>query len=405
MRQVLALAAFALAFPAGSIASAQVGSDIRYVSAAEVDVRSGPSDNPEFYPTNRLHRGDPVEVVEEMPGGWLRIRPPQGSFSYISTRFLAHISPNQPNYVVTSEEGGTPVYIGSSLIPDRRPTVIGVKLKRGAQVYSQGVVHTDAEGAFLPIDAPAGETRFIRATAIAKTPPLPGLSGSASTPARSTFTATGPLQPSNAPSANPPATPETLWQNAQQAERNGQTNEAIRLYTLVCTQAAQSNPNLANMARQRANYLQGGHQDYGAAAGVVAVPAVGGAAPLAGEADSGVRLSPPPGARSTWIDGTNVSSPAHPPAAAAAPSRALPAGWVSFKGRLRSAGRAIEGQKTFVLEMEENGCVRPMAYTTGTAGIDLTPWVGHIVEVQGPALYRGDIRTNYITAMRVMPQP
>ena len=188
-------------------------------TAAEAEVRSGPSTEPMFYPTNRLHRGDQVEVISEREGGWLQIRPPEGSFSYISARFLSHIVPTQPNFVVTSEKDEVPVYIGSEIITDRRPTVVGVKLKRGAQVFGIGKVRTDSEGAFMPIEAPANECRYIRADVVAKQLPVPGPVSSASATGGSTFTATGPLQPSNAPSANPPLTPEMLWQNAQQAER------------------------------------------------------------------------------------------------------------------------------------------------------------------------------------------
>src|SRR5579859_2126999 len=97
MRKALALAAFVAALPAAPYASAQVGRDIRYVNLPEAEVRSGPSTEPAFYPTNRLHRGDPVEVVGEVPGGWLKIRPPEGSFSFVNARFLEHIAPNQPN--------------------------------------------------------------------------------------------------------------------------------------------------------------------------------------------------------------------------------------------------------------------------------------------------------------------
>ena len=99
-----------------------------------------------------------------------------------------------------------------------------------------------------------------------------------------------------------------------------------------------------------------------------------------------------------------MSAPIHREGTATPPTKLLPPGWVAYKGRLRSAGRAIEGQKTYVLEMEVGGYTRPMAYTTGSPGVDLAPWVGKVVEVSGPALYRGDIRTNYVTAMRVLPE-
>ncbi len=81
----------------------------------------------------------------------------------------------------------------------------------------------------------------------------------------------------------------------------------------------------------------------------------------------------------------------------------LPPGWVAFRGRVRLAGRAVEGARTYVVEMEERGYVRPVAYLTAGPGIDLGSQVGKVVEVCGPTVYRGDIRTNYMTVMRVFP--
>jgi hypothetical protein len=59
--------------------------------------------------------------------------------------------------------------------------------------------------------------------------------------------------------------------------------------------------------------------------------------------------------------------------------------------------------KTSVVEMEEQGYIRPVAYVAAGPGIDLGSQVGRVIEVWGPAVYRGDIRTNYMTAMRVIP--
>jgi type II secretory pathway component GspD/PulD (secretin) len=81
----------------------------------------------------------------------------------------------------------------------------------------------------------------------------------------------------------------------------------------------------------------------------------------------------------------------------------LPPGWVAYRGRLRLAGRGVEGVQTYVVEMEDRGYVRPVAYLTAGPGIDLGSQVGNIVEVWGPTVYRGDIRNNYMTVMRVVP--
>src|SRR3954469_3111122 len=51
------------------------------VVVGSAPVQSGPGEN--FYPTDTLAQGDTVEVYREKPGGWLAIRPPAGSYSWI----------------------------------------------------------------------------------------------------------------------------------------------------------------------------------------------------------------------------------------------------------------------------------------------------------------------------------
>jgi hypothetical protein len=57
-----------------------------YVNAEDVYVRSGPGRN--YYPTSKLQTGDRVEVYRHDPGGWYAIRPVEGSFAWVSGRYL-----------------------------------------------------------------------------------------------------------------------------------------------------------------------------------------------------------------------------------------------------------------------------------------------------------------------------
>src|SRR5262249_54562705 len=152
------------------------------------------------------------------------------------------------NHVVVGVDAEVPVYIGSEVIKDRRPTVVGVKLKRGAQVVSIGKPQADAEGEYMPIEPPHGEGRFIRAEFVARTAPA-AAAGGAGAPSSGVVTA-GALQPSKAPSANPPPSPDELYRRAQQYEQIGRIPEAIRLYALAAGSSA--NPTLAADALQRA---------------------------------------------------------------------------------------------------------------------------------------------------------
>lgn len=56
------------------------------ISADDVYVRSGPGRN--YYPTDKLKTGQTVEVYRHDPGGWYAIRPPKGSFTWVSSRFV-----------------------------------------------------------------------------------------------------------------------------------------------------------------------------------------------------------------------------------------------------------------------------------------------------------------------------
>lgn len=57
-----------------------------YITSDEVYIRSGPGQD--YYPTDKLNTGNVVEVYRHDPGGWYAIRPPKGSFSWVSAKFL-----------------------------------------------------------------------------------------------------------------------------------------------------------------------------------------------------------------------------------------------------------------------------------------------------------------------------
>ncbi len=116
--------------------------DVRIVTVPQAEVWCGPSTSNGLYPTNLLRQGDRVQVERELESGWLVIRPPAGSFSWINSRFVQYISSKYANYVVTYDGHDVPVLIGSSLKVDR-PTRIGVRLPRGAQVRVIGRGMTD----------------------------------------------------------------------------------------------------------------------------------------------------------------------------------------------------------------------------------------------------------------------
>src|SRR5262245_45528539 len=167
MKPAQLLASLALVLTGAVLSHAQTQTYPVAVKDAEADVRSGPSTDPKMYVTNRLRRGDVVQVVKARDDGWLEIKPPAGSFSWINTRFVDRISQQTPTFlVVTHDDYPVPVRIGSSVV-DEKPTVEGVRLVRGTQVVGIGNPLTSQdEGSWLPIDPPPQEVRYIRAEAV-----------------------------------------------------------------------------------------------------------------------------------------------------------------------------------------------------------------------------------------------
>jgi SH3-like domain-containing protein len=392
MRPIPVCGAVVLFLLVGGSAFAQVGRDIRFVCVDQAEVRSGPSASSEFYVTNRLRRGQPVEVVAEKEGGWLAIRPPEGSFSYINTRFLRHMVADMPTHVVTLDGVKVPVYMGSEVV-NKRPTVVGAWLEPGAQVTSCGKAIADEDGTWMPIESPARETRYIRASAVARTPAEQGqivrASASAGTSMQSSFTPSR-LAPSSAPSANVPLSPEVMFRKAEQAERTGQMAEAIRLYALVAAETAQTRPAYSSMALERARYLQGGSQNYGAT--------VGSAPPATRPVQVGGPTSTRSAAAARQVSSSFTGQPPR-----INQSRNGSTSWISYRGVLRRAGRTVEGQPTFALD--DPVTFRPILYVTPARGIDFESNLNRIVTVSGYSFWRGDLRNNYMTAVRLEREP
>jgi SH3-like domain-containing protein len=121
-----------------------------YVAVDDVYVRSGPGQN--YYPTDKLKRGQEVEVYRHDPGGWCAVRPVEGSFAWVAGRYL---KPTSAHLAAVTEDGVS-ARVGSRFSGIRE--VVQVRLKKGEVVE---IVEAPPRGAgdsgWFKIAPPSGE--------------------------------------------------------------------------------------------------------------------------------------------------------------------------------------------------------------------------------------------------------
>ena len=127
-----------------------------YVTSGEVYVRSGPGKN--YYPTSKLKTGDQVEVYRHDPGGWFAIRPPSGSFTWVSARYLEKSSHGLAKVVGDQ----VAARVGSEFSDIR--DVIQVRLHRGevVEILETKEFRSGPEaGTWCKVAPPSGEFRWV----------------------------------------------------------------------------------------------------------------------------------------------------------------------------------------------------------------------------------------------------
>ncbi|MCI0335578.1 MAG: SH3 domain-containing protein [Planctomycetes bacterium] len=120
-------------------------------------VHSGPGER--FYPTATLSPDDSVEVYREEADGWLGIRPPEDSFSWIPEKQLKL----KGGGLAEVREEDVASRIGSQLSDKRN--AVQVRLKKGEVVEIVGKETFDGE-TWYRIAPPAGEFRWIHAASV-----------------------------------------------------------------------------------------------------------------------------------------------------------------------------------------------------------------------------------------------
>ncbi len=120
-------------------------------------VRSGPSEN--HYRTGVLKRDDRVTVVGEKPGGWLAIKPPEGSFNWVAGDHAKELSATE----IELTGDNVLVRIGTPVDPRQRDSW-QLKLNRGARLqYLERT--TSGQGqltkVWYKVVPPAGDVRYV----------------------------------------------------------------------------------------------------------------------------------------------------------------------------------------------------------------------------------------------------
>ena len=143
-----------------------------YVGVEQTRLYAGPSND--FYPTGNVNRGAALEVHHRTNNGWLGVRPPQGSFSWVPAA-QAYLLPG--GRVIEITESSAVSWIGTEF-GSAKQYRWQVQLNVGEQLGVLGEASVkngsdEREALWYKVSPPAGEFRWIEESAVSKTPVQP----------------------------------------------------------------------------------------------------------------------------------------------------------------------------------------------------------------------------------------
>lgn len=334
----------------------------RSITAAEVEVRCGGSEK--FYSTSKLKRGDKVVVVRPSAkfSGWLEIRPPVDSISWINALVVKQTGPFT-GVVVTGEEAEVPVLAGSRTTT-QEPNIESARVKRGTLVVILDRAFQSEKGSWLPIEPTPGEVRYIPASAVEGSPVEQVVNG---------------RTVGNVSSSG-------LIAQAEQAFRNNNLVLAKQLYIEAANSTNDANER--NFCYSRINQLVQATSRAGQQPGPPTNTNAGGWA-----AQNASQTT----VRSFIGSTTPAANPFQTAQRTTAPQ------WGPW-GYLRRTRFTQEGQPVYVVESQRGD---PLAYVTTTPNLSLESYVGRLVCPYGTVNYRSDdyLRTNIMTVSHVALPP
>lgn len=420
----------ALAWPARE---AEAASQAR-VQTDGAEVRCKPGADPKVYVTQKLTRGEIVQVVQKTNDGWLEIEPPKGSYSWINTRQLSRVAADPRIWQVSADDGPVSVLVGSPF-KSGKPDVVGAKLPRGTQVVAVGEPRPseDGDGVWLPIMPPPGEYRYVREKDVVILPPSPGSAATttAAHPGSAFAAPTAGQPPASGTLPGLPATSSSndvhvggaaaapagdpLQQQAEQLERSGDREGAARLYDQLGNKYFASSHDVAMQYYNRAAWLRQGQsaaprplseadalyqqaQQYERAGNRAEASR---AYARLGDMfrNSNYQLAMQYYNRAGWL---RQAAPAAK-APAAPQSGVVQAGGV-VSGQTAQAGRLLQsrtwinGGATYVVLSPQ---AQVLAYVLPQPGVDLERYLDKNVEVIGQAVPNADVRAPVLTVTRV----
>ncbi len=320
------------------------------ITLPEVEVRSGPTT--QYYATSKLKYGDKVLVLREseQQKGWLAIKPPRGSFSWIDAKLIKQIDANNG---VVIQPAGARVLIGSSVVGNAPNVYPPFTIPLGSIVAILDKGKTADGVTWLPIQPWHQEVRFIPGDAV-QTRQYANNNSANMNGARGGYCFRQPADRPGGPSLSGGEHP------AGKAALPGSRRQNHRLLPKGLLLQSSDEP----VANPGSPAQAPGHPTQMAQA-------------------------------STWSVGQTAS---FSQTAAAAQKLVYPAHW-SQVGVLRRAQFDIEGQPTYYLEAKGGLLI----YATCQPGTTLRDYIGRTVSLYGTTTYRSNeyMRTHVMNASLV----
>ena len=139
-----------------------------YVTGEQAYVRSGPGQR--YYPTGQVPQGYAVEVYRHDGDGWCAVRPTAGSFSWVASHQVRAVEAG----IVEVVGEHVVARVGSQLAPNRSAVQVLLPIGELLELMPADAISIPEsdDPRWVRIAAPAGEFRWIAASALSRQPPI-----------------------------------------------------------------------------------------------------------------------------------------------------------------------------------------------------------------------------------------